>query len=64
VSLTDQQRELYAWLNPSPPEAHAGQTLEQARNTWADGFRHVCWLEGVGVPTEAEVLAELDRATP
>jgi hypothetical protein len=37
------------------------QTAEQALSLNVASFRHACALEAIGVPSEADVLAELGR---
>jgi hypothetical protein len=44
---------------------HGGTfTSEQMRHWAAYSFGHICELEGVGVPSEADVLAEIDLRSP
>jgi hypothetical protein len=60
VALTDDQAELFR----ERPELTVadGQTENQARNFGAASFRYICALEGVGMPSQADVLAEMDKA--
>jgi hypothetical protein len=58
--LTREQRELWAEVKPTvEPQATEGQTLDQARRAAAFAFQALCALEGVGIPSERAVLAEL-----
>jgi hypothetical protein len=56
TDLTPNQRELW---QPVDVKASKGQTIEQARAATVVSFRALCALEGVEVPSEHAVLAEL-----
>jgi hypothetical protein len=64
VALTDEQLELWRSLGgPRTPESSGDQTPEQARNFYAWSFQQVCAFEGIDVPSEEDVLEELDGLT-
>jgi hypothetical protein len=61
MTLTPEQTKLFS---TKPPTPSGDQTLEQAREAATFHFRHACAFEGLGIPSEEDVRAELDRRFP
>jgi len=59
ASLTPDQSFLFDKLGIRHRRPSGSQTPEQARNPNIASFQCVCEVEGVGLPTEADVLADL-----
>jgi hypothetical protein len=59
--LTREQCELWDALDLGVPTPSGAATLEQARNLRVLSFRHICAFEGLPVPSDGAVLAEIDR---
>jgi len=60
VTLTADQRELFDETWPGEVKVHEGQTPAQAKNVAVYSFRHVCAVEGVPIPNEEDVAAEIE----
>lgn len=64
MHLTPDQRDLFDALGVGVNLPGGTFTSEQVRNFTARSFQWVCELDGVGVPSEAAMLAEVDLRSP